>query len=281
MKSFSFEDETLDINRTNSYGISIQVALNGFSFSILDLVRDKFIVLTHHDLSHKNSFEEKAEEIKQITDKNPLLQSSFKKKKILVINPKSVLIPAPLFDQNYVKKYFEFNHKLEELEEIHYQEDNAIDAFNIFTLPNPVSNELIQAFGKTSFHHQFSPFNMHHINIHNENRFVGVYIYEHFIDIGLFANHQLKFYNSFLIQSKEDILYFILYTFKQFNLSRSVNELYLSGDTGIFDGLEHLLKQYIKKIHQQKPPKDFTYSYTFSKSALQYFSNLFRLELCE
>ena len=281
MKNFSFIDETFDINRTNTYERSIQVSLNGFSLSVLDLVRNKFILLKHYNLKHKISSEEKADEIQSIIDKDQYLKASYKNTKTLVVSPKSVLIPNELFEQNFAKKYFEFNHKLEELEEIHFIENNSIQAVNLFTIPNPISNVLFDTFGKTSIYHQFNPFNAYYLRLHPENTIAAVHLHEDFIDIGVYGNRKLKFYNNFLINSKEDILYFILYTFKQLNLSRTENEMYISGNLHLYSGLERLLRQYIKKIHIQKVPKDFTYSYTFKKNEMNHFTNLFMLQLCE
>jgi len=281
MKDFSFVDETFDINRTNTYERSIQVSLNGFSLSVLDLIRNKFTLLKHYDLSDKFSYEDKADEIKRIIQKDKHLNATYKHTKTLVISPKSVLIPNELFDQNFVKKYFEFNHKLEELEEIHFNYNKTIQAVNLFTIPNPISNTLFEAFGKTNLHHQFTPFHTHHLRQHYENPVVAVYIYEDFIDIGVFQDQKVKFYNNFLIQSKEDILYFILYAYKQLKLSRSGDDLYISGNLKLFPELETFLKQYIKKIHFQKAPREFTYSYTFKKEQMNHFTNLFRLKLCE
>lgn len=281
MKNFSFVDETFDINRTNTYEKSIQVSLNGFSLSVLDLVRNKFILLKHYNLKPKVSFEEKADEIQSIIDKDEHLKARYKKTKTLVVSPKSVLIPNELFEQNFAKKYFEFNHKLEELEEIHFNENDSIQAVNLFTIPNPISNVLFDAFGKTPIYHQFNPFNTYYLRFQSENRIAAVDLHDDFIDIGVYGNRKLKFYNNFLINSKEDILYFILYTFKQLNLSRTENELYISGNLNLYSGLENLLRQYIKKIHIQKVPKDFTYSYTFKKDQMNHFTNLFMLQLCE
>lgn len=281
MKNFSFVDETFDINRTNTYERSIQFNLNGFSLSVLDLVRNKFILLKHYNLRHKVSFEEKADEIQSIIDNDEHLKASYKITKTLVVSPKSVLIPNELFEKNFAKKYFEFNHRLEELEEIHFNENKSIQAVNLFTIPSPISYVLFDSFGKTPIYHQFNPFNAYYLRFSPENRVSAVHLHEDFIDIASYGNRRLKFYNNFMIKSKEDILYFILYTFKQLNLSRTENELHISGNLNLHSGLESLLRQYIKKIHIHKAPKDFTYSYTFNKDQINHFSNLFRLQLCE
>jgi len=43
MQNVAFVDETLDINLTQLYHLSIQSDLNGLSFCILDPVRNKYI----------------------------------------------------------------------------------------------------------------------------------------------------------------------------------------------------------------------------------------------
>jgi len=55
MHNISLIDETLDKNLTANYNLSIQVSLDGFSFCIKDLIRNKYIVLKHIDFSLKGN----------------------------------------------------------------------------------------------------------------------------------------------------------------------------------------------------------------------------------
>ena len=47
MQEFAFIDETLDINLTQSYYLSIQLSLNGLSFCIHDPVRKIYIAFSN------------------------------------------------------------------------------------------------------------------------------------------------------------------------------------------------------------------------------------------
>ena len=38
-------DETLDINSTENYELSIQISPDGFSFCLLDIIRNKFVLI--------------------------------------------------------------------------------------------------------------------------------------------------------------------------------------------------------------------------------------------
>ena len=281
MKDFSFVDETLDLNRAHAYRLSIQVGLNGFSFSILDLVRGKFVVLKHYDISSEPSADKKGDRIKQILSSDKHLAPSFKKTVALIATQKSTLIPASYFQEQDLKKYLMFNHDMDELDEIHYNHLKGIEAYNIFSLPNPISNAIINHFGSVGYYHQSLPFIEYHLdNSPADKKIAALAIYDQFVDIGIFSRDKLHFYNTFHWTAPEDILYYLMYIYKLLNLDVKGNDLYISGKTNNQKDLKSLIGQYIKKLHFQKPPGEFTYSYTFRREPVQYFTNLFRLSLC-
>ncbi|MCF8335518.1 MAG: DUF3822 family protein [Bacteroidales bacterium] len=281
MKDFSFVDETIDLNRAHTYRLSIQFSLNGFSFSILDLVRGKYIALKHISLVEENTYDQKGEKIQEVFKSDPCLQVDYKKVAMLVVSPKSVLIPSSYFKQQDLAQYFKFHYDLQELEELHFNYIQAIEAYNIFSLPNPVSNVIIGNFNKTHFYHQGLPVIDYYINNSPGNHtFCILSVYEDFIDIAVFNGYKLHLYNSFYWSAYEDVLYYLLYAYKQLNLELTENELYVTGNLNNKKELKQMINQYFKKVHFHKPPPEFTYSYTFKKDQSSHFTNLFRLNLC-
>lgn len=281
MKEFSCVDETLDLNRAHTYRLSIQVSLNGFSFSILDQVRGKFVVLRHHDLSTLPSSEEKGARLSTIIANEPYLKPSYRESIAMVSSGKSTLIPSAYFREQDVKKYLEFNHDMDELDEIHYNYLQPTDAYTIFSIPNPLTNPIIEHIGRIEYYHHQLPFITWQLdNSPSHKKIAAISIYENFADIGVFSKNKLHFYNTFNWSAMEDLLYYILYVYKQHKLNVSANDLYISGNTSSLKELKDLIGRYIKKIHDQKPPDAFTYSYTFKKETARHFTNLFRLNLC-
>lgn len=281
MKDFSFVDETLDLNRAHAYRLSIQVSLDGFSFSILDLVRGKFVVLKHYDLSQQKGYDQKADKLRQILSSDKHLHPSFKQSVALVVTRKSTLIPETYFQEKDLKSYLSFNHDLDELDEIHFNHLEEIRAYNVFTIPNPISNTLLEHFGNIPYYHHGQPFLQYQLdNASPAKKTAALSIFEQFIDIGVFSGNNLLFYNTFQWSTHEDILYYLLYVYKQLNLDVNSNELQISGSTRDQKNLKKLIDQYIKKSHLQRPPNDYTYSYTFKNQQAQHFTNLFRLNLC-
>ena len=76
-------DETLDINSTSNYEISIQVSLNGFSFCLLDIHRNKFVMLREYKLSGRDY--ELSKQIEEIIYKDDFLGKPYHKYRLVYI----------------------------------------------------------------------------------------------------------------------------------------------------------------------------------------------------
>ncbi len=282
MQNFAFVDETLDINITQSYYLSIQVSLNGLSFCILDPVRNKYIALSHQNFETDLIFDDFLNTIEEYIKKNELLNRTFKSTKLIWLTDKNTLIPNSFFKKENLKKYFEFNQKLDDLDEIHYKKLKYVDACSIFIVPNQIANIFIKQFPDLNFYNQQIPFIEHTLfKYHSESKKVFVNVNDEFIDLSITENGKLLLYNNFVYKTESDMIYFIMYVFDQFNLNTENIELILSGFIDKKASIYSKLKGFISHIRFDKLPEDFSYSYTFNQVPPQSFTNLFNLHLCE
>ncbi len=58
LKPLKLIDESFDRDRTGSYDLSVTISINGFSFAVLDTLRNTFIVLVSTPKSEQQDFEE-------------------------------------------------------------------------------------------------------------------------------------------------------------------------------------------------------------------------------
>lgn len=282
MQDFAFVDETLDINITQSYYLSIQVSLNGLSFCILDPVRNKYIALSHQNFETDLIFDDFLNTIEEYIEKNELLNHTFKSTKLIWLTNKNTLIPNSFFKKENLKKYFEFNQKLDDLDEIHYKKLKYVDAYSIFIVPNQIANIFIKQFSDLNFYNQQIPFIEHTLfKYHSESKKVFVNINDEFIDLSITENGKLLLYNNFVYKTESDMIYFIMYVFDQFNLNTENTELILSGFIDKKASIYSKLKGFISHMRFDKLSEDFSYSYTFNQVPPQSFTNLFNLHLCE
>ena len=59
-------DETLDINSTENYELSVQVSPDGFAFCLLDTIRNKFVLIRSFEPEENKYFN--ADKVNEILD---------------------------------------------------------------------------------------------------------------------------------------------------------------------------------------------------------------------
>ncbi len=278
MQEFAFTDETIDINITQSYYLSIQLSLNGLSFCVQDQVRKKYIAFSHKKFNKELSFDDYLNAIEDYIAQNELLNQEYKISKLVWLTNKNTLIPESYFDTNNLKKYFEFNQRLEDLDEIHYNKINNIDAYSVFVIPSQIANIFIKQFTELKIYNQQTPFiNRNIFKYQSESVKMFANLNDSFIDICLCQNGKLLLYNNFTYKSDADIIYYIMFIYKQFDLNPENNELILSG---LFDKKSTVisnLRNFIGQVKFDKLSEDFSYSYTFKKIPTHSFTNLFNI----
>ena len=124
-------DETLDINSTENYELAIQAGPDGFSFCLLDTLRNKFVLIRSFEPDDNKYYS--SEIVKELIDKDDFLTRRYRRTRVIMPSSKFTLVPAPLYDPAKKDEYFNLNHKHEE----HQIISNKItdpDAFVIFSV---------------------------------------------------------------------------------------------------------------------------------------------------
>ncbi|MBI4647342.1 MAG: DUF3822 family protein [Bacteroidia bacterium] len=284
MNNISLIDETLDINLTLTYHLSIQIGLNGFSYCILDSVRNKFIVLKHFPFNEDIQTVQLPGKYKDIIERDELLKKTYKSVRLIYLAQKAILVPFPLFNKENIRDFFSFNHPLTGSEAIFYNKLGNTGAYNIFTIPDELAKETNALFAKVKYYQQATPI-LENLMITYKNKTeqkkVFVHVNPHFFDISVIAPPSLLLYNTFLYKNEKDFIYFIMYIFEQLKLSPEKTELILSGNIEKKNAYYNILKKFIREVKFEKLNDNFTYSYTFYDIPAHCFVNLINIHTCE
>jgi len=284
MHEIAFFDETLDINSTLSYHISIQASLNGFSFCILDTVRNKYIGLKHIQITNdttKDTIHSKSDEI---IKNDELLNQNFKSVSFIYSSQKSTLVPSSLFIKENLKSFFCFNHTIDVNDIIYFNKLKNADAYNIFAIPKYLVSSFSKKFPNIKFHHQATPFieNILIKNKHSGNKkTVFINVQKWFFDIVVINSKNLSLYNSFHFKNEKDFIFFIMYIYEKINLNPEENEIIFSGEIDNNSKYFEIVKKFIRHIKFEKLNDSFSYSYTFNDISPHTFVNLINLYRCE
>jgi len=204
-------DETFDKDRTETYELSIQVSLNGFSFAVKDTIRNTFIVLISKPFSgavitHDNWYPV----IEGIVKEFPFLNQKFKKVFFSYTLSPFTIVPKDFFDIQRIKDLFELTHPLPEHFELRYTSiSNGENLVILFAMPYTMSSAWLKIQPNTIFLTQPSSLFVGFSKSKYEN-YVQVYFEETRMTIVYHKNEKLIAANAFTYMHTNDALYYIL-----------------------------------------------------------------------
>jgi hypothetical protein len=272
-------DETLDINSTENYELSVQMSRDGFAFTILDTLRNKYILLRSYEPD--DNIYLPPDRLDEIIGKDDFLTKRYRKVNVILPSQRFTFIPAPLYDPGKKEEYFVFNHVKEESELVLVNKITEPDAFIIFSAAKPLSDLVSKYYPAVHPFHHTKPLISQ--LVHYCRSAAGYYIHIHvereFFNLFIFYNSTLKFSNTFNYRNISDILYFALNVFKNMGI-KNEETVHFSGLTEKFDGLYSNFAMYIKDLKFTGPAGNFAFSYVFNDIELHRFINLFTAAIC-
>jgi len=172
------------------------------------------------------------------------------KVKLIYYNKSSALVPHYLFDDKNSLNYLKYNTRIQ-INDLAANDLILEDQINNVYIPyTDINNYIFEKFKAFDFYHYSSVLLEKLSNELTENFSQKVFlnINNSFIDILYFKNKQLIFFNSFDYKSKEDILYYLLFTFSELSLNPDNIHLVCCGLIDLDSELYALLYNYIRNI---------------------------------
>jgi hypothetical protein len=273
-------DETLDINSTENYELSIQVSPDGLSFCLLDSIRNKFILIRSFGAEENKYFN--ADKISELLLKDDFLTKRYKKVHCVMPSSKFTLVPTPLFDPGKKVEYFTFNHTMKDDHIVLVDKISDPDAFLVFSVSRSISELINSVYPGVYPHHHIKLLLDHTSSIRKSvnGNYIHVHVERDYFNLIIFNNNILKFCNSFAYRNISDILYYVLNAFKNLDIKQE-ETIYFSGITEKYDDLSSSFSLYIRNIRFAEPSGNFTFSYVFNDTELHRFMNLFNVVNCE
>ncbi len=272
-------DETLDINSTENYELSVEVSLESLAFCVFDTIRNKFIMLRSSQPENNRKYT--LEEISELIEKDDFLKKKYKKVSIIMPSAKFTIIPALLFDPARKDEYFSFNHLQPENNLVLNNRIAEPDSFLVYALSKPLFDLIRNVWPGTSPLHHLKPL-LEHIRESRRDsveNYIHVHVERDFFNLIIYSHNSLKFCNAFNYRNISDILYYILNTFKGLNIKQE-ETIYLSGQTARYDDLFSSLALYIRYVKFAEPSGSFTFSYVFNETGLHRYINLISVINC-
>ncbi|MGB4292265.1 MAG: DUF3822 family protein [Bacteroidales bacterium] len=273
-------DETLDINSTGNYILSLQTSHEELSYCISDTIRNRFILLRSYTPEENSRFNH--EQISDIIAGDDFLGRKYNKTFLVMPSAECTLVPSPLYDPAKRDEYFHFNHGEQENKVIIANKLPENDSYLIFSVSKPLYDTIISFFpGVFPFHHLRPLFNqMVHAMKSQTGHYIHLHIENDFFNLAIFRELKLQYLNAFTYRNISDIMYFVLNVIKTLGIQGDTT-VNLSGVTERYDDLNSTMSLYIKNINFVVPAGNFSFSHVFNDIPLHRFINLFSIVSCE
>ncbi|GAB4287031.1 MAG: DUF3822 family protein [Marinilabiliales bacterium] len=283
MHDISVFDESFDLKNTFDYSLFIQLLPDGFTYSVYDDDNNIFLGLRHFYFGENFPSEYYRDTAETIINGEEILVKKFKNINLLYYSGKSTFIPQPLFQHDKIADYYRLNFSTAENEEILFNRFKNIPAVCVYGVDSMVYSLFNEKYSNLNLFHQSIP-QIDPVYQFKKNKLkdpeVFVCFNTEFFNLYVLHENDLKYYNSFVYNTKEDVIYYILYAFENLKLDPEKTQIELSGDIEINSDICEWLKKYIRDIQLAEKPLTVNYSHVLKQIPGHYFVNLFNLVQC-
>ena len=233
--------------------LSIQFSLGGFSFCIFNKETKEVQHLTDCAFEQSVSTPEALlEQIELLCEENTnVLDQQFEQVTVIHQNNLSTLVPLPLFDEKEMNTYLEYNIKTLPTDFVAFDTLAQLEINNVYIPYVNINNFFFQKFGTFDYKHHATVL-IDKLIAHTKNNLEQqffVNVSPDNFDIVVIDNSKLLFCNTFTYRTKEDFIYYILFTAEQLELNPETLKLVFLGTMEETSELYKLVYEYIRNIN--------------------------------
>ncbi len=248
--------------------MSIQIRLSGLSFCILNRSTNTIEFIKHVLLDKKATPFELLNELRNTVDSNTELQQTFDSIICIYQNELSCLVPNDLFDENNKADYLKFNAKILKTDYISHDNLPTINSTNVYVPLVNINNYIFETYGSFDYKHASTILleTLLQIAPNTTDRTLYINVNQSSFEIICLKNKELHFYNTFEYITKEDFIYYILFTLEQLKLNPETIKLNLIGNIKKEDELYNIVYKYVRFVEFLKPNYKYTFNHNLSNS---------------
>lgn len=236
--------------KINNLELSIQIHLSGLSFCVLNRTQDTITYLKHISFKKRLNPLDLLDQLKSAFNKEEALKDDFDSVLVIHDNELAVQVPESLFDENCLADYLKFNSKILKSDFITYDKIPDNNLVNVYIPYININNFIYDLFGSFTFKHKSTILLSEILKKEKQQKELKVYVNvnESHFELTIVETGKLLLYNSFEYHSKEDFIYYILFTTTQLNLDPEMFILVLTGCISEEDELYEITYNYVRHI---------------------------------
>ncbi len=239
-----------DITGKKYRKLVMKVSQSGFSFCYFD-------TLTGRINDFKEISFEKFPRTNKVEDHfwnafvdNHELTKSYDEVLVLHDNNLNSFVPKALFDEDYLGSYLQYNTQVFETDYFTYDEIANYDICNVYIPYVHINNFLIDQFGPFTYKSANSVLIKCLLDLSKniEERQMFAHLGRDRFEVVVVENQKLQLFNSFDYRTKEDFLYYLLFTAEQLGMNPEQFKLHLLGNISKDNDYFKIAYKYIRNV---------------------------------
>ena len=262
--------EEFDAEKSSQYRMTIQYALGGLSYALLDTETHTLVALECFQSNLLADSDDLFRTLERALESKGLNNRVFQSVSCLVDNRICTLVPKPLFNEADQVKYLDFAFQVPENYAIAYESLAEVASFNVFAQSKALQDKILSKWKDVKFTHSSTVF----INSAMESDIeTGIFVHVRNRDFDMMIKKDggLFFFNNFKFNTKEDFAYFLLFAMEQNGFSGHDIPVTFSGLIRPASEIVDLCGRYIRDIRFVADPHVLTVSKALDEVPFQYY----------
>ncbi|MRR19701.1 DUF3822 family protein [bacterium] len=273
-------DETLDINATDNYDLTLELSEEGVSLAVLDLLRGKYVMLRHYPREIPDGGSVRS--LGEIIDSDDFLRRHYRK--VFVITPSLLytLVPTPVYEPRLRDDYFRFNHNVTDETQILSNTLPFPDAVVLFSPGNEVLEKISSRWRDITPLHHIKPLLQHVFSAcrTSDERYIHLHVDKSFVTVIIAEKKNLTFCNSFACTANSDVAYFLFNVLDRKGIKND-ETIHVSGSVEPYSEAHIALLSFASNVKFASPIIRQSFSYVMNEVHLHRWLNLFTAPSCE
>ena len=235
----------------NNKKLSIQVRLDGLSFFTQDLATGDIISYENHPFEKKVDALGLTQELEKLFNDNALLKQAYQKVAVVYVNSLFTFVPKAVFNEDFLADYLKFNTKILATDYIAYDILEEQDMVCVYVPYTNCNNLFFDYYGSFDFHHSMSLLIQDTVNglsKREETSKLLVNMHQSSFELVAYRDKAVLLANSFDFSTKEDFIYYLLFTMEQLSLDPETVPVDLVGEISKENELYDIAYRYIRHV---------------------------------
>ena len=262
--------EEFDAGKSSQYRLTIQFALGGLSYALLDTTTQTLVALECYQSDLLSDSGDLFRTLERALEAKGLNDKGFDAVTCLADNRLCTLVPDALFDAADQTKYLEFGFQIPEGYTVIAEPVKAASCHNVTAWPKALQEKLAAKWPNAMFSHTSSIF-IESVMQNDTTSGVFVLVRNRDFDMVIKKEGKLLFFNNFKFNTKDDFAYFLLFAMEQYGLSGLDTPVCLSGLIRPASEIVDLCGRYVKDLNFVGDQHKLSVSQALKEVPFQYY----------